>query len=174
MFTTVKAALCTGNCWRYIAIPEYLVHSIVPTSAQGSLTGEAVMMTVTATQQSAVAICRGPCSSRNHQAMVWPSQLDMLDTCRLDVAPAGGLEEVSTGRWPSCRCTRAPEGLLLLCAEVLEAEQNHQAVFQPLPFHYIEISKLLLSQAKDTFGEADENVTYHVCTALEDCRQNCI
>ncbi|KAK9811560.1 hypothetical protein WJX72_005917 [[Myrmecia] bisecta] len=37
--------------------------------------------------------------------------------------------------------------------EVLELERSTAQVFQPLPFHYIETSRLLLENARDTFGE---------------------
>ena len=43
----------------------------------------------------------------------------------------------------------------LLCAGVLEAERSTAAVFQPLPFRYLEVAHVLLTDAKDSFV-ADE------------------
>ena len=42
-------------------------------------------------------------------------------------------------------------------AEVLEQEERLQAVFQPLPMHYIEIAHLLLTHAKDTFSDGEND-----------------
>lgn len=36
-------------------------------------------------------------------------------------------------------------------ADVLEAERSTAAVFQPLPLRYLEVSHVLLKDAKDTF-----------------------
>ena len=46
-------------------------------------------------------------------------------------------------------------------ADVLAEEQAHEAIFQPLPFHYIEVAHLLLRHAKDAFEEGDD-VLYQV------------
>ena len=45
--------------------------------------------------------------------------------------------------------------------DVLAQEQAHEAIFQPLPFHYIEIAHLLLRHAKEVFEAHD--VLYQVC-----------
>ena len=37
-------------------------------------------------------------------------------------------------------------------AEALEEEKNTAAVFQRLPFHYLEIAKLLFTNAKESIG----------------------
>ena len=41
---------------------------------------------------------------------------------------------------------------VLLEAGVLEAERSTAAVFQPLPFRYLEIAHVLLTDAKDSFS----------------------
>ncbi len=40
--------------------------------------------------------------------------------------------------------------------EVLEEEKQTQDIFQPMPFHYVEISQLLLTNAWDDFANPDE------------------
>ena len=44
----------------------------------------------------------------------------------------------------------------LTCTEVLAEEQAHEAIFQPLPFHYIEVAHLLLRHAKEAFEEGND------------------
>ena len=58
--------------------------------------------------------------------------------------------------------------VLCVRTDVLAEEQAHEAIFQPLPFHYIEVAHLLLRHAKDAFEEADD-VLYQVswCIALQ-------
>lgn len=46
-------------------------------------------------------------------------------------------------------------------ADVLAEEQAHEAIFQPLPFHYIEVAQLLLRHAKGAFEESSD-VLYQV------------
>jgi len=43
----------------------------------------------------------------------------------------------------------------------LAEEQAHEAIFQPLPFHYIEVAHLLLRHAKEAFEEGND-VLYQV------------
>jgi GINS complex subunit 2 len=50
---------------------------------------------------------------------------------------------------------------------VFEDERQNRGVFQPLPFHYVEIATLLLRDAKDTFGES----LYNVQTLVESIRK---
>ena len=38
------------------------------------------------------------------------------------------------------------------CAGILDEEKSTAAVFQPVPFHYLEIAKVLFAEAKDCFG----------------------
>ena len=45
---------------------------------------------------------------------------------------------------------------LCVWTDVLAEEQAHEAIFQPLPFHYIEVAHLLLRHAKEAFEEADD------------------
>lgn len=40
------------------------------------------------------------------------------------------------------------------CAELYDQERDTAAVFQELPFYYIEIAHLLVRHAKDCFSEA--------------------
>ena len=49
----------------------------------------------------------------------------------------------------------------LTCTDVLAEEQAHEAIFQPLPFHYIEVAHLLLRHAKEAFEEGND-VLYQV------------
>jgi len=35
---------------------------------------------------------------------------------------------------------------------LLDEEKSTAAVFQPVPFHYLEIAKVLFAEAKDCFG----------------------
>ena len=44
-------------------------------------------------------------------------------------------------------------------AEALEEEKNTAAVFQRLPFHYLEIAKLLFTNAKESIGTEFLKVT---------------
>ena len=37
-------------------------------------------------------------------------------------------------------------------AALLDEEKSTAAVFQPVPFHYLEIAKVLFAEAKDCFG----------------------
>lgn len=55
-----------------------------------------------------------------------------------------------------------------MCADVLAEEEAHEAIFQPLPFHYIEVAHLLLRHAKEAFEEGD-NTLYqvHACAFAE-------
>ena len=53
------------------------------------------------------------------------------------------------------------------CTDVLAEEQAHEAIFQPLPFHYIEVAHLLLRHAKEAFEEADD-VLYQVSQCMHD------
>lgn len=48
-----------------------------------------------------------------------------------------------------------------ISADVLAEEQAHEAIFQPLPFHYIEVAHLLLRHAKEAFEEGND-VLYQV------------
>ena len=41
---------------------------------------------------------------------------------------------------------------LVSAAEVLHREKSTAAVFQPVPFHYLEIAKVLFAEAKACFG----------------------
>ena len=41
---------------------------------------------------------------------------------------------------------------LVSAAEVLHQEKSTAAVFQPVPFHYLEIAKVLFAEAKACFG----------------------
>lgn len=52
-----------------------------------------------------------------------------------------------------------------VCTDVLAEEQAHEAIFQPLPFHYIEVAHLLLRHAKEAFEEADD-VLYQVSQCI--------
>ena len=50
---------------------------------------------------------------------------------------------------------RAPDRYLIYnacLAELYDQERSMAAIFQPVPYHYIEISRLLLMFAKDSFG----------------------
>lgn len=38
------------------------------------------------------------------------------------------------------------------CAGVLEKERDTAMVFEPLPYHYLEVAHLLFTYAKDSFG----------------------
>ena len=51
--------------------------------------------------------------------------------------------------------------LCSISADVLAEEQAHEAIFQPLPFHYIEVAHLLLRHAKEAFEEGND-VLYQV------------
>lgn len=53
--------------------------------------------------------------------------------------------------------------------DVLAEEQAHEAIFQPLPFHYIEVAHLLLRHAKDAFEEGDD-VLYQTANLIKDIR----
>ena len=53
----------------------------------------------------------------------------------------------------------------MACTEVLAEEQAHEAIFQPLPFHYIEVAHLLLRHAKEAFEEGN-HVLFQVSFAL--------
>ena len=44
---------------------------------------------------------------------------------------------------------------------VLELERSTADVFQPLPFHFIEITHLLFVNARDTFGDDAYKVPSH-------------
>ncbi|EEC70314.1 hypothetical protein OsI_01171 [Oryza sativa Indica Group] len=55
--------------------------------------------------------------------------------------------------------------LLLYIFMVLDAERESPKEFQPLPFHYIEISKLLFDHARDDISDA-----YLVRSLIEDIR----
>ena len=56
-------------------------------------------------------------------------------------------------------------------ADVLAEEQAHEAIFQPLPFHYIEVAHLLLRHAKEAFEEGND-VLYQVSSQkLAACMQ---
>ena len=60
---------------------------------------------------------------------------------------------------PDCHQVVLQQSDMLPCcqAEVLEQEERLQAVFQPLPMHYIEIAHLLLTHAKDTFSDGEDD-----------------
>lgn len=53
--------------------------------------------------------------------------------------------------------------------DVLAEEEAHEAIFQPLPFHYIEVAHLLLRHAKEAFEEGD-NTLYQTANLLKDIR----
>ena len=79
--------------------------------------------------------------------------------------PAAGLDAVrAPPRWEFAAhvvsCERRHSVLTMrrgdrLDAGVLEAERSTAAVFQPLPFRYLEVAHVLLTDAKDSFV-ADE------------------
>jgi len=54
------------------------------------------------------------------------------------------------------KCTiRTPDWMTVdRLTQVLEAERESPREFQPLPFHYIEISKLLFDHARDDISDA--------------------
>ena len=69
---------------------------------------------------------------------------------------------------PDCR-KEVPQqsDMLPSCqAEVLEQEERLQAVFQPLPMHYIETAHLLLTHAKDTFSDGEDDTLTKVGLTL--------
>ncbi|DBA85871.1 hypothetical protein WJX77_008571 [Trebouxia sp. C0004] len=53
--------------------------------------------------------------------------------------------------------------------DVLAEEQAHEAIFQPLPFHYIEVAHLLLRHAKEAFEEGND-VLYQTANLVKDIR----
>lgn len=61
--------------------------------------------------------------------------------------------------WLSTCSTACPQ--YFTSADVLAEEQAHEAIFQPLPFHYIEVAHLLLRHAKEAFEEGND-VLYQV------------
>jgi len=65
------------------------------------------------------------------------------------------------------KCTiRTPDWMTVdRLTQVLEAERESSREFQPLPFHYIEISKLLFDHARDDISDA-----YLVRSLVEDIR----
>lgn len=65
------------------------------------------------------------------------------------------------------KCTiRTPDWMTVdRLTQVLEAERESPREFQPLPFHYIEISKLLFDHARDDISDA-----YLVRSLIEDIR----
>ncbi|KAF6986148.1 hypothetical protein CFC21_003932 [Triticum aestivum] len=65
------------------------------------------------------------------------------------------------------KCTiRAPEWMTVeRLTQVLDAERESPREFQPLPFHYIEISKLLFDHSRDDITDA-----YLVRSLIEDIR----
>lgn len=52
--------------------------------------------------------------------------------------------------------------VILSAAAILDEERSTAAVFQPVPFHYLEIAKVLFAETKECFG-AD---MLKVCTVL--------
>jgi GINS complex subunit 2 len=65
------------------------------------------------------------------------------------------------------KCTiRTPDWMTVdRLTQVLDAERESPKEFQPLPFHYIEISKLLFDHARDDISDA-----YLVRSLIEDIR----
>ncbi|XP_057511134.1 DNA replication complex GINS protein PSF2-like isoform X1 [Actinidia eriantha] len=65
------------------------------------------------------------------------------------------------------KCTiRPPEWMLVeKLMQVLEAERDSQKSFQPLPFHYVEISRLLFDHARDDIPDI-----YMVRSLIEDIK----
>ena len=63
-----------------------------------------------------------------------------------------GIEQLQGKDWkPACAYSIA--FWLIQCdAELYDEERTTSAVFQPVPYHYIEISRQLLMFAKDSFG----------------------
>ena len=51
----------------------------------------------------------------------------------------------------SCQTATSAQILHAMGADVLEAERSTAAVFQPLPFQYLEVAHVLLNDAKDSF-----------------------
>ena len=51
-----------------------------------------------------------------------------------------------------CRLSSSLTSILQACAGILDEEKSTAAVFQPVPFHYLEIAKVLFAEAKDCFG----------------------
>ncbi|XP_019438685.1 PREDICTED: DNA replication complex GINS protein PSF2 isoform X2 [Lupinus angustifolius] len=70
--------------------------------------------------------------------------------------------------WLSRREASAPFALLngcLLLTQVLEAERDSQEMSEQLPFHYVEISRLLFEHARDNIPDV-----YMVRSLIEDIR----
>ena len=65
-------------------------------------------------------------------------------------------------------CSTACVHSVLTCVDVLAEEQAHEAIFQPLPFHYIEVAHLLLRHAKEAFEEGND-VLYQVSYQRPGC-----
>lgn len=65
------------------------------------------------------------------------------------------------------KCTiRAPEWMSVdNLTKVLEAERESPRVFEPLPFHYVEISRLLFDHARDDISDV-----YLIRSLVEDIR----
>ena len=79
-------------------------------------------------------------------------------------------------RWQRCFSLNWHYKISTLCSDVLAEEQAHEAIFQPLPFHYIEVAHLLLRHAKDAFQEGDD-VLYQasLCKSTNnDCLPQCV
>ncbi|GAB4827472.1 DNA replication complex GINS protein PSF2 [Ancistrocladus abbreviatus] len=65
------------------------------------------------------------------------------------------------------KCTiRSPEWMSVeKLTQILEAERDSPREFQPLPFHYVEIARLLFDHARDDIAD-----TYMVRSLIEDIR----
>jgi hypothetical protein len=62
--------------------------------------------------------------------------------------------------------TRMMAPLYWLPADVFEAEKQTSSVFQELPWHYLEVAHVLLTNAKECFPSVKEHIEVLLCSPL--------